>query len=101
MKILKLYPDGICEVKNIKNNLESFQQEVGGLIDVIEMPDKIDLIVNDEFLLNGSEPSLYINHDLIIFGECFFTTYEDLTEEQINYLFRKLLKIENEIFIWI
>ena len=101
MKVLKVLEGGLLEVKDIKGDLSSFQENVGGLIDVVQITDKIDLIVNDNFLSNGSEPTLYIHENLIIYGECLFTNYDDLTEEDINYLYKKMRRIKAGVLVWI
>lgn len=102
MRILKVLEGGLLEIKYIPGTLEASQEEVGGLIDIVEINDKIDLVVNDEFLLNGSEPALFLNNNLIVCGDCFFMNQDgDLTEEQINYLFRKMRRLKNGILVWI
>lgn len=102
MRILKVLEGGLLEIKYIPGTLEASQEEVGGLIDIVEINDKIDLVVNDEFLLNGSEPTLFLNNNLIVCGNCFFMNQDgDLTEEQINYLFRKMRRLKNGILVWI
>lgn len=102
MKILKVLEGGLLEIKDIPGSLKASQEEVGGLIDVLEINDKIDLIVNDEFLLNGSEPTLFLNKSLIVCGSCFFTNRgRDLTEDQINYLFRKMRRLKSGMLVWI
>ena len=102
MKILKVLEGGLLEIKDIPGSLKASQEEVGGLIDVVEINDKIDLIVNDEFPLNGSEPTLFLNRNLIVCGDCFFMNQDgDLTEEQINYLFRKMRRLKDGILVWI
>lgn len=103
MRILKVLEGGLLEIKDIPGSLKASQEEVGGLIDIIEINDKIDLIVNDEFLLNGSEPTLFLNNNLIVCGSCFFTNQGrgDLTEDQINYLFRKMRRLKNGMLVWI
>ena len=102
MRILKVLEGGLLEIKYIPGTLEASQEEDGGLIDIVEINDKIDLVVNDEFLLNGSEPTLFLNNNLIVCGDCFFMNQDgDLTEEQINYLFRKMRRLKNGILVWI
>ena len=102
MRILKVLEGGLLEIKYIPGTLGASQEEVGGLIDIIEINDKIDLVVNDEFLLNGSEPTLFLNRNLIVCGNCFFMNQDgDLTEEQINYLFRKMRRLKNGMLVWI
>lgn len=102
MRILKVLEGGLLEIKEIPGSLKASQEEVEGLIDIVEINDKIDLVVNDEFLLNGSEPTLFLNRNLIVCGDCFFMNQDgDLTEEQINYLFRKMRRLKNGILVWI
>lgn len=102
MKILKVLEGGLLEIKEIPGELKSFQKEVEGLIDIVAINDKIDLVVNDEFLLNGSDPTLFLNRNLIVCGDCFFMNQDgDLTEEQINYLFRKMRRLKNGMLVWI
>lgn len=102
MRILKVLEGGLLEIKDIPGSLKASQEEVRGLIDIIEINDKIDLVVNDEFLLNGSNPTLFLNRNLIVCGDCFFTNQgKDLTEEQLNYLYRKMRRLKNGILVWI
>lgn len=102
MKILKVLEGGLLEIKDIPGSLKASQEEVRGLIDIIKINDKIDLVVNDEFLLNGSNPTLFLNRNLIVCGDCFFMSQDgDLTEEQINYLYRKMRRLKNGILVWI
>lgn len=103
MKILKVLEGGLLEIKEIPGELKSFQKEVEGLIDIVKINDKIDLVVNDEFLLNGSDPTLFLNNNLIICGNCFFRNQDetDLREEEINYLFRKMRRLKNGMLVWI
>lgn len=102
MRILKISPGAILEIKEIENSLKACQGEVGGLIDIIEISDSIDLYVNDEFLLNGSSPSLFLNDNLIVHGDCFFKSNN--FEQDINYIYKKLRKIKVNgewILVWI
>lgn len=102
MRILKVLEGGLLEIKDIPGSLKASQEEVRGLIDIVKINDKIDLVVNDEFLLNGSEPTLFLNRNLIVCGDCFFMSQDgDLTEEQINYLYRKMRRLKNGILVWI
>ena len=102
MKILKVLEGGLLEIKDIPGSLKASQEEVRGLIDIIKINDKIDLVVNDEFLLNGSNPTLFLNRNLIVCGDWFFISQDgDLTEEQINYLYRKMRRLKNGILVWI
>lgn len=102
MRILKVSPGGILEIKEIEDNLRACQDEVGGLIDIVEITDSIDLYVNDEFLLNGSKISLFLNDNLIVHGDCFFKS--EHFEKDINYMYKKLRKIKVNgewMLVWI
>ena len=60
----------------IKDTLKAKQDFVNGLIEVISLTDEIDLIVNEEYLLNGSELRLLLVDDdreiwNIVKGDCF------------------------------
>lgn len=64
--ILELEPGFFPEIKKIDQNLEAYQKEVNGLTDIIEINQDIDLVVNDEFLLNGSEFTINIKNQYFI-----------------------------------
>ncbi len=90
----------------IKNDLHSKQKFVGGRIDVIRLTEEIDLIVNDEYLLNGSEPRLFIFADgeihNIVMGDCFVCrndgkgNFTDIRREDISILEEYLLHINSD-----
>lgn len=51
----------------IPHTLKSMQEFVGGFIEHVSLPNGLELIVNDEGLINGSEPRLaYYKDDLTI-----------------------------------
>lgn len=88
----------------IENNLSSKQKFVGGHIDVIRLTEEIDLIVNDEYLLNGSEPRVIIFQDgevcNIVMGDCFVCrndgegNFTDIRREDIEIIQEYLLHID-------
>ena len=88
----------------IENDLHSKQKFVGGRIDIIRLTEEIDLVVNDEYLLNGSEPRLFIFADgeinNIVMGDCFVCrndgkgNFTDIQREDISILEEYLLHID-------
>ena len=88
----------------IENSLQVKQKFVGGRIDVIRLTEEIDLIVNDEYLLNGSGLRLIIfqNDEIsnIVMGDCFVCrndskgNFTDIKREDISILQDYLLHID-------
>lgn len=86
----------VLEVNTI--GLNFLQHKVDGLIDVVRMDNKIDMIINDEMLFIEAEANFrYINkhgHVLDIFGTVVFASYDEegnsvsLSDEQIQILFK-------------
>ena len=87
----------------IENDLRSKQKFVGGLIEVIRLTEEIDLIVNEEYLLNGSEPRLliYENDEIVnvVMGDCFVCrndregNFTDIMREDISIIQEYLVHI--------
>lgn len=66
MRILKIEPGKPAYEKEIDNNLESLQAEVGGgLVQTIYMGDGTVLCCNDEGKLCGMEMNRRLGHDII------------------------------------
>ena len=92
LKVLVIRPNEIPKVEWIENNLDSFQEVVGGYIEcVYPFRDNVCLICNEEGKLNGSLPNRPLfdeNGDVydIIFGTFFIVRNDDLdlTDEQIG-----------------
>ena len=90
----------------IENNLHSKQKFVGGLIEVIRLTEEIDLIVNEEYLLNESEPRVLIfqNGKLynIVMGDCFVCrndgegNFTDIRREDIEVIQEYLIHVNCE-----
>ena len=56
------------KVVEIENNLSTLQKYVGGLIDIVELENDVDIIINDEGKLLGLSPNLvlYEFRDIIV-----------------------------------
>ncbi|MFI3327027.1 MAG: DUF3846 domain-containing protein [Clostridia bacterium] len=65
MKIVKIEPNQKPIVKEIDNNLNSLQAEVGGLIQCVYLDDGNIAVINEEGKINGSEPNRRIGRDII------------------------------------
>lgn len=106
---MKIY--GFTEEKEgfmeIENTLHSMQKFVGGLIDVVALTPNIDLVVNDEGLINGSEPRVIFLEDgkivnCIIMGDCFVCrhdgkgNFESILETDLPVIRKKLLYLNSE-----
>lgn len=80
----------------IEDDLKTAQRIVKGRIEIVSVSNGIDMIVNEEGKLNGSEPNFYIaqsDYSDLIFGDVLFTgvDYEEgtqisLTDGQIQYV---------------
>lgn len=99
--ILKLEPGFFPEIKKIDQNLESYQKEVDGLIDIIEITPEIDLVVNDDFLGNNSEFTINIRNQYFIFGNCYFVGRDstNLSDDNIAKIFNSLMIYEQGFFL--
>ena len=78
------------KVIEIENNLSTLQKYVGGLIDIVEIEEDVDIIINDEGKLLGLSPNLvlYEFRDIIV-GDFLVVGQENgetisLSEEKIE-----------------
>ncbi len=74
-------------IKEIRNDLDALQAEVGGLIQVVGLEDDCLLVCNDEGKLNGMEPNRWLRDDIIcgpffICGDSMEGDFISLTCEQ-------------------
>ena len=83
-KTLKIYGFKADEkgFMEIPDTLRAMQDFVGGYIEHVSLPNGLDLIVNDEGLINGSEPRLayYDDNDEFVYlycGDCYFCRHKD------------------------
>ena len=88
----------------IENSLQAKQKFVGGRIEVISLTEELDLIVNEEYLFNGSKPRVMIfeNKEIsnIVMGDCFVCrndskgNFTDIKREDISILEEYILHID-------
>ena len=88
----------------IENKLQAMQKIVGGRMERISLTEGIDLIVNEEYLFNGSKPRVMIfeNGEVvnIVMGDCFVCrndskgNFTDIKREDISILEEYLLHID-------
>ena len=78
------------KVIEIEHNLSTLQKYVGGLIDIVELENDVDIIINDEGKLLGLSPNLvlYEFRDIIV-GDFLVVGQENgetiyLSEEKIK-----------------
>ncbi len=64
--ILKIEPKRKTEVVTVENSLHTFQQLVGGFIEVIDVSDTVCIIVNEEGKLNNLTPNRRFNGDILV-----------------------------------
>ena len=55
IRVLKVEPQKEPEVVTLKNDLESMQEAVGGLIEIIDLSETACVLCNEEGKLNGLE----------------------------------------------
>ena len=87
IKVLKIDIGQPPVIKEIQNNLDGLQAEVGGLIQVIGLEDNCLLVCNDEGKLNGMKPNRWFYDDIIcgpffICGDSMEGDFISLTSEQ-------------------
>lgn len=79
----------VLERLNSEPNLDFIQDYIGGLIDILELPNGINLIFNHNGVIqSGGIPTLILKYsdkedfdtdsDILIFGDCLFTSHDDL-----------------------
>ena len=88
----------------IENKLQAMQKIVGGRMERISVTEGIDLIVNEEYLFNGSKPRVMIfeNGEVvnIVMGDCFVCrndskgNFTDIKREDISILEEYILHID-------
>jgi hypothetical protein len=87
IKVLKIDVGQPPVIKEIQNNLDGLQAEVGGLIQVIGLEDDCLLVCNDEGKLNGMKPNRWFYDDIIcgpffICGDSMEGDFISITSEQ-------------------
>lgn len=111
---LLLRNNGVMEYSNEEPNYEFLSTSVGGLIDLVSLPNDIDVFVNDEGILLNMPLSLIIkvdektrgtvsNKDIALHGNCVLVGTTDdgdsipLNENQIHWLNQRLYKASSSI----
>ena len=87
IRVLKIDVGQPPVIKEIQNDLDGLQAEVGGLIQVIGLEDNCLLVCNDEGKLNGMKPNRWFYDDIIcgpffICGDSMEGDFISLTSEQ-------------------
>ena len=65
IRVLKIEPGKMPYVKEMVNDLEGIQAEVGGLFECVYLKDGCIAVVNEEGKLNGMELNRRIGNDII------------------------------------
>lgn len=65
IRVLKIEPGKMPYVKEMVNDLEGIQAEVGGLFECVYLEDGCIAVVNEEGKLNGMELNRRIGNDII------------------------------------
>lgn len=94
--IIKKVKDPYYCVTEIKDELEVLQGIVGGLIECVSIGNNIDMVCNEEGWINGLEPHIMVNGNIIC-GDVFFVgvdgaDFVSLTDEQIEYIFHNIIQ---------
>lgn len=110
IKVVIFEPFKSPYIKEIENNVDTFQSIVDGWIDYIRLDNNIDIICNDSFLFDKAEyPNRSIfryGHETFIFGTFFFikTAYDDdgdyhisLSDEEIKKILSDFEKVDDKI----
>ena len=66
IRILKVEPQKEPEVVTIKNDLESMQEAVGGLIEIIDLSETACVLCNEEGKLDGLEGNRALGNDILV-----------------------------------
>lgn len=91
LKVLIKEPGREPFIKEIENKLESFQQIVGGYIEVVRILHNYFLVCNEEGKIQQLPPNFSIGDDVIV-GTCFLVKdgeegeFESLTNDDIIFL---------------
>lgn len=110
IKVVIFEPFKSPYIKEIENNVDTFQSIVDGWIDYIRLDNNIDIICNDSFLFDKTEyPNRSVfryGHETFIFGTFFFikTVYDNdgdyhisLSDEEIKKILSDFISIDTKI----
>jgi hypothetical protein len=92
IRVAIMEPNKEIEIKQVENTLETFQQIVGGYIEVVPFNPELGIVMvcNEEGKLLGLEPNFHWGLDTIV-GTVVFVDgqtdeFRDLTVVQIDYI---------------
>jgi hypothetical protein len=99
IKVVKVEVGQTPIVKEIANDLNALQAEVGGLIECVYLNDGCIAVVNEEGKIKGMEPNRRIGEDIIcgpffICGDTADGDFTSLSEEQTEKYSQQLAEIE-------
>lgn len=99
IRILKIEPQKSPYEKEINNDLEGIQGEVGGLFECIYLDEDCILVCNEEGKLNGMELNRRVCNDIIagpffIVGDSNDGEFISLTDEQIELYKKEFVEIQ-------
>ena len=81
-------------IRQIENTLTAFQQLVGGYIEIVYLPGKIIMVINEEGKLMNMKPNFRLGNDLIVGTAVFVSAdgeeFAGLSERQENYIWRMM-----------
>lgn len=69
-------PNKAAEIREIEDSLEARQKIVGGLIEVVELINGLDLVCYEEFLYFDFEPNIMVG-GTVFYGTVFITKPDD------------------------
>ena len=98
IRVLKIEVGEPPEIKEILNELNGLQHEVGGLIECVYLDDGSIAVVNEEGKINGMEPNRRLGADIIcgpffICGDTLDGDFASLSAEQIQKYTEKFAEI--------
>ena len=100
IKVLIVEPDQHPRIETIKNEYETMNKIVGGLIEEIHLDDYTVLICNEEGKLRGLQPNRQVGQDVIV-GTFFIASDQgmeelvSLQEDQIEKYTKRFYEIED------
>lgn len=93
IKVIVKKPNQSAEAKEVENDLKTFQNLVGGYIEVLPVGNNILLVCNEEGKLEELEPNFRLGNDVIV-GDAVFVAdgndgeFHSLSEGNIQRLLK-------------
>lgn len=91
MRVVVKEPNKTGTIEQVTNELETFNNLVGGYIECLNIKDNLILVCNEEGKLMDLEPNLYFNNDTVVGTVVFVEFNRDgdfvgLSDNSIEYL---------------